>query len=822
MLYPSAVGCSFALLVFLAGAANVSAAFKVFPPEINLDGNFARAQLVVMATNEAGAIDVHSADFTSKAAFRSSAPKIVSVEETGRLLARGNGEATIAVTVDGVSRVVPVHVRGIVPNPPIDFMQQVMPVIAKAGCNAGACHASQYGKGGFKLSVFGYAPDEDYRAIVRDGVGRRVNRAEPTSSLVLLKPTLGIPHEGGHRLQSGSADYEIFRQWIARGTPPPKQEAAMVVNIAVFPRARVGDVGLSQQLRVTATYSDGSSRDVTHWTKFDTIDDSVVEVDSRGLVRAIGKGQGGAMVRFGGQAEVATFSIPYAKTVQLDGWVDQNFIDTLAAKKFREVGISPSPLCDDAAFLRRAYLDAIGTLPTLAETRSFLESRDSAKRSKLIDRLLALTGDPAQDIHNNDYAAYWALKWADLIRSNSNAIGEQGMWALHNWLTESFRENKPFDRFTRELITARGSTYCNGPANYFRIASNPQDLTEATAQLFLGERLQCAKCHHHPYESVSQDDYYGFAAFFARVGNKRSQEFGIFARETVVMVRPDGEVRQPRTGKVMPPTPLHGKPVAATFDRRQPLAQWLTSPDNSLFARNIVNRYVGYLLGRPLVEPIDDLRTTNPPSNPELMDALAADFVKSGYDVKRLIRIIMDSRLYQLDSQPTKGNAPDDRFYSHYHVKRLPAEPLLDAIDRVTGVPTKFDKMPLGTKAIELPDARYNNYFLITFGKPRREAVCECERVSLPNLAQALDTLNGDLVSAKIADRKGRIAQYVAAKTPADAVIDELYLVSLCRHPSAKERAACNKLLADAPDPRTFYEDMLWSLVNSKHFLFVR
>ncbi len=533
-------------------------------------------------------------------------------------------------------------------------------------------------------------------------------------------------------------------------------------------------------------------------------------------------GQGVALARFDEQAEIATFVVPYADSVDLAGWVDNNFIDRLAAAKFREIGISPSSLCDDATFLRRAYLDAIGTLPTPEQAAAFLDSKDADKRNQLIDALLGLTGDPARDVHNNAYAAFHALKWADLIRSNSAAIGEQGMWALHNWLTESFRDNKPFDRFVRELITAHGSTFSNGPANYFRIARNPQDLTEATSQLFLGVRLQCAKCHHHPYETLGQEDYYRFAAFFARVGNKTSQEFGIFGQETVIVVRSNGEVSHPRSGKIMKPAPLHGPSAADTRDRRQTLAAWLTAADNPYFARNIVNRYAGHLLGRGLVDPIDDLRATNPPSNVALMDALAADFVKSGYNVKHLLRTIMRSRLYQLDSEPAKGNASDSRFYSHYNVKRLAAEPLLDAVDAAAGVQTKFEKVPLGTRAIELPDARYNNYFLSTFGKPRREGVCECERVSEPNLAQALHTLNGDIVTAKITNAKGRIARLLAAKESHDEIVNELYLATLSRRPSAHEQAAWNQELTKSPGGKIFYEDLLWSLLNSKHFLFVR
>jgi hypothetical protein len=746
---------------------------------------------------------------------------VVTVDAAGRLLAVGNGKASILVSAAGATRAVPVQVAGVLKQPRVGFLEHIMPIIARAGCNAGACHASQYGKGGFKLSVFGYAPDDDYQAIVRDGGGRRVNFEDPANSLVLLKPTRTIPHEGGRRLRPGAVDYQMVKSWLASGAPRSIGQVPAVTGLRVEPAHRVGPPGFTQQLRVTASYSNGQTQDVTAWAKFTSMDEGVVQVAPDGLVQTVGKGQGAVLVRFEGQAEIASFTVPYADAVALAGWHGNNFIDQLAAAKFREVGLVPSPVCDDATFLRRAFLDVTGTLPTVEEAAAFLDSGDPSKRQRLVDRLLGLTGDPAQDVHGNDYAAFWALKWSDLIRSNSAAIGEQGMWALDNWLKESFRENKHFDQFVRELITAKGSTFSNGPANYYRIAGNPQDLTEATSQLFLGVRLQCAKCHHHPYEKYSQSDYYGFAAFFARVGSKGSQEFGLFGGETVVLVRGEGEVGLPRTGQVMKPTPLLGKPVAESADRRQALADWLTAPDNRYFARNVVNRYVAYLLGRGLVEPVDDLRETNPPSNPALMDALAADFIKSGYDLKHLLRTILTSRLYQLDSQPTTANAADGRFYSHYRVKRLAAEPLLDAIDHATGGHTKFDKVPLGTRAIELPDAKYTNYFLNAFGKPRREGVCECERLSDPNLTQALHTLNSDTMATKIADPKGRVARLLAAKKPPEAVVTALYLAALCRRPTAAEQAACAKLRREAPDARSFYEDLLWSLLNSKQFLFV-
>jgi hypothetical protein len=806
-------------LAFLAlfGSELHAADLQVTPAQVTLDGNFARAQLVV-----GDGSGERAADLTRQASYLSTNPQVVTVSAAGGLLAIANGTAQVSVTVGNRSRIVPIQVSGVVAEPKIGFTEQVMPIISKAGCNAGACHASQYGKGGFKLSVFGYAPDEDHSAIARESLGRRINTNNPASSLVLLKPTLGVPHQGGRRLEPGTVDHMILQRWLALGAPKSPASAPTLTALTVYPNRRIGPLGFTQQLRVEAKSSDGSTRDVTALAKFDSMDESIVRIGPDGMLTAVGRGQGAALVRYEGQAEVATVVVPYGEPPALVGWIDQNFIDKLATAKFRELGIPTSGLCDDATFLRRASLDVTGTLPTPAQAIAFLDSRDPDKRKKLVDQLLGLTGDPAQDVHNNAYAAFWSLKWADLLRSSSGIIPEQGLWAFHNWITTSFRENKPFDRFVRELLTARGPTFSNGPANFFRIASNPQELTEATSQLFLGVRLQCAKCHNHPYERLSRADYYGFAAFFARFGNKLSQDFGIFANELVLTVGSAGEVAIPG-GKVMPPTPLHGKPIEKMPpDRRAALADWMTAPDNPYFARNIVNRYVGYLMGRGLVDPIDDVRSTNPPSNAALLDALAAEFIKNKYDAKLLLKTILNSRLYQLEAQPTKANAADMRYYSHYQVKRLGAEALLDAIDAAAGTRTKFEKVPLGTRAIELPDAKYNNYFLNTFGKPRREGVCECERTSDPNLAQALHTLNGDAIMEKIAHPTGRIAGLLKANKAHDDIVNELFLATYSRRPTDAERATLAKLRAESPDAKAFYEDLLWTLINSKGFLFVR
>jgi len=812
--------CAVCLIGNICHVSQARADFEIVPNRAKLVGNFAQAQLLVRDLQTASDDSARRADLTRKAVYGSTDPSVVTASPAGRITAVANGQAKVTVIFEGHTRAINVDVTGVETEPQINFVRQIVPILSKAGCNAAACHASQYGKGNFKLSVFGFAPEDDYEAIVRSLQGRRVNLIEPERSLFLLKPTRTIAHGGNRRIDVGSTDYRIIHAWLHAGAPAPTAADPKATAIEVLPRRRVGSQGFEQQLQVVATYSDGQRRDVTSWAKFDSMDESIVQVGPDGFARATGRGQSGVMVRFEGQAEISTLVTPFSPSVNLADWKDQNYIDQLASAKFKELGLTPSPLCDDATFLRRAYLDAIGTLPRLEDTQAFLDSTDPQKRIKLVDKLLGLTGNVNEDVHNNEYAAYWSVKWADLIRSASSALGERGMWAMHTWIRDSLRTNKPFDVFTRELVTAKGSVYRNGPANFYCIAKDPVDMAETASQLFMGVRLQCAKCHHHPYEKYSQEDYYSFAACFANVSTKTSSEFGIFGGEKVVVLR-SSDVRHPRTGQVMAPAPLEGEPFQPAPDKRQPLARWLTSQENHYFARNVVNRYVAYFLGQGLVEPVDDLRETNPPSNVALMDTLSQKFIESKFNLKSLIRDIMTSRLYQLDSQPTKENQTDTRFYSHYHVKRIGAEPLLDAIDFATASPTKFDNMPLGTRAIDLPDSNYANYFLKTFGKPRRAIVCECERVSAPNLSQALNTLNGDVIFTKISDSKGRVAQMLARNKTFEESVGELYLASLCRRPSPAEIEAARKFRGMSPAPKAFYEDLLWTLLNSKQFLFV-
>lgn len=807
--------------------AETPSPFIVTPAEVRLSGNLARGQFVVTRSDANGQTGERSEDLTHGATYQSSDANVATVDARGQLLAKSNGSAKVTVKVGDVSREINVTVEKVEPVAKVGYAEIVSPILNKAGCSMGACHATQYGQAGFKLSVFGSEPDQDREAIVRDRAQRRLSFVEPGESLFLKKPTMQAPHGGGRRLAANSVDYELLKAWIAAGAPKPDPKAAEVAKLSVFPAKRVGSIGLKQQLRVEATYSDGSTRDVTAWAKYDSMDDGMLVVNGDGLVTVTGQGQAPVMVRFEGQAEISLYVIPYREGIELAGWTNNNFVDELASAKFKELGIDPSPLCDDATFIRRAFLDAIGQVPNVEETTAFIADTDANKRSKLIDRLLGLTGDPKLDIYNDAYSAWWTLKWSDLLR-NTSGRAEQGMWAMHNWLRTAFRENWGYDRMVRELVTAKGSVFSNGPANYFGVNNNPTEATEATVQLFLGVRMECAKCHHHPFEKYGQGDYYGFAAFFARVSNKNSEEFGAFGGESVVIVRNTGEVSHPKTGKVLKPTPLEGESVDHPLDRRIALADWMTSKNNGMFARSIVNRYMAYLMGRGLVDPVDDMRSTNPPTNPPLMDALAKHFADSGFNLKQLTRTIMNSRLYQLDSQPTATNASDRRFYAYYRVKRLSAESLLDAIDRAAGTQTKFRNLPLGTKAIELPDAEYPDFFLNVFAKPKRASVCECERSPDENLAQALHTLNGDILASKLADAKGRIATLLAFKSaegkpkPHEEIVRELYLAALCRQPIDAELAASQKFLEQAGSPKECYEDLLWALINSKQFLFVR
>ncbi len=811
---------------------------QTWPRTFSLTGPRSQQRLIVTGAFSDG---IHR-DITALADFRSTTREVATVQPDGRVEAIRTGLGSILVRVGSLTDAVRVAVRE-PEDRPHSFRREVIPALTRAGCNQGACHGAQLGKGGFRLSLLGYDPDPDFLTLTRDAGGRRITRTSPGDSLLLKKATLAVPHAGGMRFKANSVEYRILAGWIADGAPGPKAEEAAVNRVEVFPQSvltrlpartdhatpaefpQVGGKTLvraipaSARLGVTAYFADGTSQDVTTRAQFRSLNDAVVSTSPDGELSILSRGQSGVMVRYGGLATVAHVVAPYRDQAPAYSFAPKNFIDEIGNRKWREMGIAPSGECTDFEFMRRAHLDLIGELPTQEEILAFQDECGKERerggttekaRGALVDRLMA----------RGEFADYWTLKWGDILRNNRAKLGEQGMWSLYNWLRAAFRENRPFDAVTRDLITAQGSTYTTGPANFYRVSANPADQAETTSQVFLGVRMQCARCHQHPFEKWSQNDYWQLAAFFGRVAQKNSEEFGIFGRESVIYLRPTGTVNNPRTGKAMTAKPLDGPEAVDPVDVRRSLATWITAPENPFFARNIVNRFWSYLMGRGLVEPVDDVRVTNPPTNPALLDALAADFVKSGYDIKKLLKTITSSAIYQRSSIPTQANKQDELFYSKYAVKRMGAEELLDAISHATGTVEKFPNLPSGFRAVQLPDPGVQSYFLDTFGRPERQITCECERTVEPNMTQALHLMNSDFVQNKIVSGTGRVAKALAAKRSDEETIREFYLSTFCRPPSAVETQQAQKVITSAPTRKEGLEDLMWALLNSREFIF--
>ncbi len=716
---------------------------------------------------------------------------------------------------------------------PVSFVNDVQPILTKLGCNQGACHGAQYGQGGFKLSLRAFDDGADYGELVRGAYGRRMKGAVPEESLLLTKPLMDVPHGGGRRLKRGSWAFETLVKWMKQGAPGPQANDRKLKQVVVAPSEAILQSGQTAQVSAKAIYEDGFEEPIERKVSFDSMNASVAEVTPEGLVTATGKGETVVMVRYLGTVSVCRIVVPFGQSVGLENFAKNNFVDELWVEKWRKTGLSPTKNCTDEEFFRRIHLSTIATLPTPDEIKAFLSDTDPDKRNKAIDRVL----------QRPEYMDFCAYKWGDLLRNNRNSLQKKGMWSLHNWLRASFRDNKPMDQFATELITAVGSPYQNGPVNFF-VNGYQEEWTEATAATFLGVRVQCAKCHHHPYENISQADYHSLRAFFARVGKKSSWEFGIQGGEFVIYVNDTGEVGHPRTGAILPPKPLGAAPADDPVDRRRALAAWLVDKSNLAFARNLTNRYWGYYFGRGLVSPIDDMRVTNPAANSELLDALARDLIAHNYDVKHLLRTIMRSHVYQLSSASVSGmalaagnSAPptptpaasavpltnpdgDNRYVTHFSPTRLKAEQLLDAVDFACGTQEKFPEVPLGFRAIALPDSNFPNEFLDAFGRPRRVITCECERSDTPSMTQALLMISGGLLNRKVADGNGRIAKLVKAGTPADQVVDELFLCSLSRIPTPEEKQAALAEIATASSPQEGYEDFLWTLLNTREFQF--
>jgi hypothetical protein len=779
-----------------------------YPAQIELNGPRDEQRIGVVGDFAEG----RSWDLSRSVKFVSANPKIAEVDASGVVRPVGDGQTTITVQSGDKSQQIPVKVAKATADILVSFSREIVPILTRGGCNQGACHGAQHGRGGFKLSLLGFDPLFDHSQIVQSAEGRRVVLSDPERSILIMKPALLMEHGGGERIKVNSREYNHFVRWLEDGAPEPGAKDPEVKAIEVWPAHRIMVPGEQQLLLVKATWTDGKSEDVTATAQFDTLNDSVAAVTPAGLVTAKGRGETHIMVRFCGQATVAQVTLPYARIEKFPEIARNNFIDDKLAAKWKDLGLVPSPLCSDEEFFRRIHLDTIGTLPTPKDVKAFLADKSPDKRTKAIDRVL----------QRPEFVDFWALKWGDLLRINRDQLNERGMWSFHNWVRACIRDAKPIDEMVREIITAEGSTYTEGPANYFMTSNTPAEWAETTSQLFLGVRIGCAKCHHHPFEKWSQDDYYGMSAFFIRLGTKNSQEFGIFGREKVVYLKSSGEQTHPRKGGVVKSRPLDGAEMNDPIDRRVKLAEWMTAADNPFFARNIVNRFWGYCMGRGLVEPLDDMRATNPASNPELLDALAADFVKHKYDLKHLLRTIMNSRAYQLASTKIPANEADaaNIHYTRFAVRRLTAEQLADALDDATGIREKYAGLPLGTRAIQLPDAGVKSYLLDVFGRPPRQITCECERTTQPNIAQALHLLNGEALNKKIASPTGRIETMLKAKKSQEQIIEDLYLVTLSRVPNQDEIDRAQRWIREAPTPREGLHDLLWTLLNSREFLF--
>jgi len=791
-----------------------AAPLTVFPAKIELRGKAAQQRLLITATVNGRAVDKSRA-----AKFESETPKIVQVNAEGIVTPVGDGTGTVLATVDGQQVRTSIRVTEGGRYLPVTFERDVQPILARFGCNAGACHGKARGQNGFQLSLLGFDSNFDFAALTQEARGRRIFPAAPDSSLLLLKATGKVAHGGGKRLSVGEPAYDMLLRWIADGTPRTPKETPALQRITVEPPERLLANNAEQQMIVTAHYADGTTEDVTHLTTFQSNESVIAAVNAHGKIKAGPlTGEAAIMARYMEKFAVCNIVIPSVGNVPPDVYTAlprNNFIDGHVWAKLQQLNITPSESASDATFLRRAYLGAIGRLPTPEEVREFQADKAADKRTRLIDKLL----------DRPEYADFWANKWADLLRPNPYRVGMKSTFSFDSWLRDSFRRNKPYDQFVREIVTAQGSTFKNGATVVYRDRRQPDEITTMLSQLFLGVRLDCARCHHHPFEIWGQDDFYSFAAHFGRVGH-RGAGIGppISPGEEVIYTLPTGSVKHPVTGAVMEPKPLLGKTVPANPDRdpREDLADWMTAPENPYFARVIVNRVWADLMGRGIVEPVDDLRATNPPSNAPLLDALAVDFRKNGHDLKKLIRAIMTSHVYGLSSIPKGKNSADTRNYSRHYRQRLRAEVLLDAVSDITDVPETFAAMPPGSRAMELWTVRQQSVFLDSFGRQDPNQDPPCERSSDTTVVQVLHLMNSPNLHRKVTDDKGRAAALAASKKTPEEIVDELYALVYSRVPSEAERKVCVKVFAEQGiTRRRAVEDLMWALLNTPEFVFL-
>ncbi|QDU30230.1 hypothetical protein ETAA8_53490 [Anatilimnocola aggregata] len=792
----------------------------LLPKTISLSSPEARQTLIVQQQAD----DQILQQVRSELKLTSSDEKVVRVVD-GVAIPVGNGKATITAEANGKTATADAIVSQIDKPFQWSFRNHVESVLSKQGCNGGACHGARAGQKGFRLTLFGFDVDADYTYLTRQAVGRRIVPSDPGRSLILTKPTGLLPHKGGVKLDPASLEYRVIAEWIAAGTPGPRDDDPQISKLEVLPKNSQQTVGTEQQLVVLAHFNDGHVEDVTRWSKYVSTNSSVASVGEHGKVKITGSGEGAVSVWYLNLTEMAYVSSPYPNQVAPATYAREdrnNFIDELVLEKLQSLRIPPSARCDDATFLRRAYLDTIGTLPTLVETQAFLSDASSDKREKLIDHLL---GRP-------EFVDYWTNKWGDLLLLSGERLRPKALETYHNWIRKNVAENKPWDKFVYEIVTATGSTHENGAANFYALHQDPEVMAETVSQAFMGLSINCAKCHNHPLEKWTNDQYYGMANMFSRV---RAKGWGGDFRNgdgmRVVYSDTQGELLQPSRGQPQQPRPLDGAAVAFndSADRRIKLAEWLVSPQNPYFTRAIANRVWANFFGVGLVERVDDLRASNPASNEVLLSATAEYVKENQYDLKQLMRAILQSSTYQRSSQPVTGNEADERFYSRYYPKRLKAEVLLDALSQVSGTPSQFRTMkPDGKpgdavsakRALQLPDSFIDSYFLKTFGRPDRLITCDCERSDEPSMTQVFHMLNGETINNKLKAKENAVAQAVEQDNA--QVLDQLFLTALCRLPTPAEKERTLKELAETPadERRAVLEDVYWSVLTCREFVF--
>lgn len=791
----------------------VSIKFEQRNPPV-LHGKNARLQLILTGTYSSG----QQHDLTHEATYVASNPKVITVAEDGFVSPLSDGASKVtALMYDDISTTVSLRTERCEEDIPIHFVNEVVPVFTRLGCNAGGCHGKADGQNGFKLSLLGFYPEDDYEYIVHENRGRRVFPTDPEFSLLLLKPANILPHGGGRRMSKEMYEWDLVSRWIEQGMPYGAASDAVLDRIEVIPPVRSMNIGGKQQLAVIGHYSDGTARDVTRLASFEANQSEMASANANGRVTVDDiPGEAAVMVRFQGQVAVFRAVIPRGLAVA-NLPAEKNEVDKFVFRRLKHLGIPASELCSDAAFLRRASIDITGRLPGLEDAAAFLSDQRPGKRDLLVDRLVDSPG----------YADYFANKWSAVLRNKRrNGNDVPYTFRFHAWIKQALEQNLPYDQFVRGVLTATGDIETHPPVAWYREVATSSQQMEDTSQLFLGIRIGCAKCHHHPFERWSQHDYYGFEAFFTQVGLKVSRFNPNAGQPDMVFLKGNApSAVNLRNNQPVKPAGLGGESldVPAWQDARHLLVDWMAAPDNPFFARALTNRYWKHFFGRGIVDPEDDLRVTNPPSNPELLDALSQRFIASKFDLKDLVRTICKSSVYQLSSEPTEFNAGDRQSFSSFYPRRFSAEVLYDAINHVLDVPAGFDGVPLGTTAVQLPDNGFNNYFLQVFGKPEAASACECERSPEANLAQSLHLLNSTDVQGRLQGGNGLAARLARdSDRELDAKIDEAYLRAFARYPTEKERQLVSSHVEAAVNAQQAWEDVLWAMLNAKEFQFVK